>query len=213
MLFLSLPPSLPTISDRLEELQRVLRDTDIPRDDAVEVRRLHAHPPIHPSTDDSTPRVHDNNDDDIYSNDDDDELQARRVVKGVLDVLQAGHGVWPDDTRSEVAQHEAAIRRCFLEASSAEDVLQRLSDELSVMGDNSNGNGGCDEGDDDDRARAGDSSGSIAWLRRTMGVLQKKNSPMSLQLTYEQLRRGASMDLKQCLTMVRPIYLLLYLSI
>ena len=160
---------------------------------------MHIHPSIHPFlSDDSTPRVHDNDDDD---DDDDDELQARRVVRGVLDVLQAGHGVWPDDTRSEVAQHEAAIRRCFLEASSAEDVLQRLSDELSVMEDNSNGNGGCDEGDDD-RAGAGDSSGSIAWLRRTMDVLQKKNSPMSLQLTYEQLRRGATMDLKQCLTMV-----------
>ena len=152
----------------------------------------------------------DQNVDDSDDDDDNDELQARRVVRGVLDVLQAGHGVWPDDTRSEVAQHEAAIRRCFLEASSAEDVLQRLSDELSMMGDNSNSNGGgCDEGDD--RAGAGDSSGSIAWLRRTMGVLQK-NSPMSLQLTYEQLRRGASMDLKQCLTMVR-LYLSVTLSI
>ena len=131
------------------------------------------------------------------SDDDDDELQARRVVRGVLDVLQAGHGGWPDETRSEVARHGALIRRCFHEASSADDVLQRLSDELVGLVDNSNRN-------DDDTA--GDNSGSIEWVKRTMDGL-KKCSPMSLQLTYEQLRRGASMDLKQCLTMVRPVTL------
>jgi enoyl-CoA hydratase/carnithine racemase len=122
-------------------------------------------------------------------------IQARRVVRGVLDVLQAGHGGWPDETRSEVARHGALIHRCFHEASSAEDVLQRLSDELLVMVDNSNRN-------DDDTSDG--SSGSIAWVKRTMDALQRC-SPMSLQLTYEQLRRGASMDLKQCLSMVRPV--------
>jgi len=131
-------------------------------------------------------------DSDDYVN---DELQARRVVRGVLDVLQAGHGGWPDETRSEVVRHGVLIRRCFHEASSADDVLQRLSDELVGMVDDSNRN-------DDDTA--GDSSGSIEWVQRTMDAL-KKCSPMSLRLTYEQLRRGASMDLKQCLTMVRPV--------
>jgi len=60
-------------------------------------------------------------------------------------------------------------------------VQQRLSNELVAMKED---------------------GGSIAWAKRTLDALQK-SSPMSLKLTYEQLHRGASMDLKQCLDMVR----------
>jgi len=63
-----------------------------------------------------------------------------------------------------------------------------------------------DDSNRNDDDTAGDNSGSIEWVQRTIDAL-KKCSPMSLQLTYEQLRRGASMDLKQCLTMVRPVTL------
>eukprot|EP00428_Durinskia_dybowskii_P082988 CAMPEP_0170419526 /NCGR_PEP_ID=MMETSP0117_2-20130122/34846_1 /TAXON_ID=400756 /ORGANISM="Durinskia baltica, Strain CSIRO CS-38" /LENGTH=394 /DNA_ID=CAMNT_0010677883 /DNA_START=84 /DNA_END=1268 /DNA_ORIENTATION=- len=101
-----------------------------------------------------------------------DPVQSRKAVKEILDAAQVTC-IKPDRNTSAILTHSDTISRCFgKDSTSVEHIFQKLEEEVM----------------------------DGAWAKDVLKTLRKM-SPTSLKLTFEQLKRGAQLDLKGCLRM------------
>jgi len=102
---------------------------------------------------------------------------SRDIARAVLDAYhEKCRGRMP--APAAVAVHYDAIRSSFADKNSVEDIFAHL-----------------------EHAGSSSSSGGSDWARETLALLRKQ-SPTSLKLTFEQLRRGRRLlSLRDCLRM------------
>eukprot|EP01031_Cornospumella_fuschlensis_P025859 gene25859-31227_t len=106
-----------------------------------------------------------------------DPQESRKHIKGVLDHFQSLSLPQRSDNSSSVLyKHAKQIDACFSGHGSMLEVVGRLEQESQGEGE------------------------GAEWAKKTLGTLRKM-SPTSLHLTLAQLRRGKSLDLKECLKM------------
>eukprot|EP01038_Epipyxis_sp_PR26KG_P013447 gene13447-18031_t len=100
-------------------------------------------------------------------------IDSRKKIKTILKTFQDCSSNKPDPSTSHIASQSENIKLCFGDSKSVTDIFSSIQ----KLADNGN-----------------------EWAVKTLLALQKV-SPTSLKITFQQLARGHSLDLKSCLEM------------